>query len=331
MNDCVENRKPPLKCYNCKPCDYVTVRKHDFRKHIETIKHQIKTSSCQNGVGMGIGIGGIGGISGIDISSIGGGDKCFKQHSCACGKSYKHHSSLHTHKNKCDVFLKSKEENGTGGSSTFMDASSSVADIIQQNNEFKELIIEQHKQLMHQNQTILEFATKANMQTTTVNNNTFNLHLFLNIDCKDALSMEDFLKTVVVQLKDLENAQIAGYSDGISSIIVKALRALEINKRPIHCSDLKRKTMYIKEGGEWSKENEDNKRMKDMIRNVEHKTIKKIPDWVKEHPYCVKGTHKDSTQYLQMVEQVSGGDLQKGEENINKIINNIAKEVVIVK
>ena len=184
---------------------------------------------------------------------------------------------------------------------------------------------------MHQNQTILEFATKANMQTTTVNNNTFNLHLFLNIDCKDALSMEDFLKTVVVQLKDLENAQIAGYSDGISSIIVKALRALEINKRPIHCSDLKRKTMYIKEGGEWSKENEDNKRMKDMIRNVEHKTIKKIPDWVKEHPYCVKGTHKDSTQYLQMVEQVSGGDLQKGEENINKIINNIAKEVVIVK
>ncbi len=312
MNDCVENRKPPSKCYNCKPCDYVTIRKHDFRKHVETIKHKMKTGSYLSG------------------------EQCFKQHLCACGKSYKHHSSLHTHKNKCEAFLKSKEENGAFGfapssSFAFTDSSSSVADIIQQNNEFKELIIEQHKQLMHQNQTILEFATKANMQTTTVNNNTFNLHLFLNIDCKDALSMEDFLKTVVVQLKDLENAQIAGYSDGISSIIVKALRALEINKRPIHCSDLKRKTMYIKEGGEWSKENEDNKRMKDMIRNVEHKTIKKIPDWVKEHPYCVKGTHKDSTQYLQMVEQVSGGDLQKGEENINKIINNIAKEVVIVK
>lgn len=316
MNDCVENRKPLSKCYNCKPCDYVTIRKHDFRKHIETIKHKMKTVSCQS------------------ASGINSGEKCIKQHLCDCGKSYKHHSSLHTHKNKCEVFLKLKEENGTGGGTSFAftDASSSsVADIIQQNNEFKELIIEQHKQLMHQNQTILEFATKANMQTTTVNNNTFNLHLFLNIDCKDALSMEDFLKTVVVQLKDLENAQIAGYSDGISSIIVKALRALEINKRPIHCSDLKRKTMYIKEGGEWSKENEDNKRMKDMIRNVEHKTIKKIPDWVKEHPYCVKGTHKDSTQYLQMVEQVSGGDLQKGEENINKIINNIAKEVVIVK
>ena len=325
MNDCATIRQAHAKCYNCKPCDYVTVRKHDFRKHVETIKHKMKTVSYQSG------------------------ENCFKQHLCNCGKSYKHHSSLHTHKNKCEAFLKSKEENGisgisgisgtsglTGGmnfgpSFAFMDSSSSVADIIHQNNEFKELIIEQHKQLMHQNQTILEFATKANMQTTTVNNNTFNLHLFLNIDCKDALSMEDFLKTVVVQLKDLENAQIAGYSDGISSIIVKALRALEINKRPIHCSDLKRKTMYIKEGGEWSKENEDNKRMKDMIRNVEHKTIKKIPDWVKEHPYCVKGTHKDSTQYLQMVEQVSGGDLQKGEENINKIINNIAKEVVIVK
>jgi hypothetical protein len=89
--------------------------------------------------------------------------------------------------------------------------------------------------------------------------------------------------------------------------------------------------MYIKEGNEWSKDDEDKARMKDMIRDVECKSIKKIPDWVKEHPHCVSGTHKDSMPYLQMVHQVSGGDLQKEEENIIKIINTIAKEVTISK
>ena len=213
----------------------------------------------------------------------------------------------------------------------------SIAEIISQNNEFKELLIEQHKQLMQQSQTFIDYAINnpSSIIQTTNNNiqnvNTFNLQLFLNIDCKDALSMEDFLKTVVVQLKDLEHSQISGYSDGVSNIIVNAFKALEINKRPIHCSDLKRKTMYIKEGGEWSKEDEDKARMKDMIRNVECKSIKKIPDWVKEHPHCVSGTHKDSMPYLQMVHQVSGGDLQKEEENMIKIINNIAKEVTINK
>jgi len=209
----------------------------------------------------------------------------------------------------------------------------SIDEIINQNKEFKELIMEQQKQLMQQNQTFLEYASNA--QNTTIQNmnvnNTFNLQLFLNIDCKDALSMEDFLKTVVVQLKDLENTQIMGYSDGVSSIIVNALKALEINKRPIHCSDIKRKTMYIKEGGEWSKEHEDNSRIKGMIRDVGCKTIKKIPDWVREHPQCIKGNHKDSTPYLQMVQQVSGGDLKKKDENITKIINTIAKEVIIAK
>ena len=293
----------------CLACKYSTCKKNDYTKHLTTQKHirEIKcTLKMEN-----------------DILPY--------QHVCNCGKSYKHHSSLYTHKKKCTF-------SSTTTTATTTMQPDAIAEIINQNREFKELIIEQHKQLMQQSQTFIEYASNncssivqnTNIQNVNVNN-TFNLQLFLNIDCKDALSMEDFLKTVVVQLKDLEHAQITGYSDGVSNIIVKALKALEINKRPIHCSDLKRKTMYIKEGGEWSKESEDNARVKDMIRDVECKSIKKIPDWVKEHPHCINGTHKDSTPYLKMVQQVSGGDLQKGEENINKIINTIAKEVVITK
>lgn len=300
IKDAFPLMKPTL--YICESCNYKTTKKYDYGKHVTTIKHNMINQI------------------GFDASSIS--IERYKKYSCECGKLYKHRQSLDTHKKKC-LYVPPESD--------CSDDSNAIVEIIKQNKEFKDLIVEQHKQLMHQNQTIIEFASKTNIQTTHIQNNTFNLQLFLNIDCKDALSMEDFLKTVVVQLKDLEMTQIAGYTDGVSSIIVKALKALEINKRPIHCSDLKRKIMYIKEGNEWSKEHEDNKRMKDMIRNVEHKSIKKIPDWVKEHPCCVKGTHKDSTPYLQMVQQVSGGDLQKEEENINKIINNIAKEVVISK
>jgi hypothetical protein len=292
----------------CVACKYSTCKKNDYAKHLATQKH----------------------TRAIDSMSIG--ETILNQYICGCGKSYKHQSTLCTHKKKCTF-----KTSSTTSTAKPMQPDA-IAEIINQNREFKELIIEQHKQLMQQSQTFIEYASNncssivqnTNIQNVNVNN-TFNLQLFLNIDCKDALSMEDFLKTVVVQLKDLEHAQITGYSDGVSNIIVKALKALEINKRPIHCSDLKRKTMYIKEGGEWSKESEDNARVKDMIRDVECKSIKKIPDWVKEHPHCINGTHKDSTPYLKMVQQVSGGDLQKGEENINKIINTIAKEVVITK
>jgi hypothetical protein len=293
--------------FNCPACKYSTCKKNDYVKHLMTLKHANELKTVKT-----------------DLTGL-------NQHSCSCGKSYKHHSSLYTHKKKCAhvqvVPVEQKSQTG------------SIDEIINQNKEFKELIIEQHKQLMQQSQTFIDYATNnpsSIVQTTNnniqnVNVNTFNLQLFLNIDCKDALSMEDFLKTVVVQLTDLEHSQITGYSDGVSNIIVNALKSLEVNKRPIHCSDLKRKTMYIKEGNEWSKDDEDKARMKDMIRDVECKSIKKIPDWVKEHPHCVSGTHKDSMPYLQMVHQVSGGDLQKEEENIIKIINTIAKEVTISK
>ena len=283
----------------CDACKYSTTKKNDYTKHLLTLKHVRELKKL---------------TSGVNYSA---------EHVCPCGKMYKHHSSLYTHKKKC-----------TYDSSTVPTPTTDpMVEIINQNKEFKELIMEQQKQLMQQNQTFLEYASNAqNTTIQTVNvNNTFNLQLFLNIDCKDALSMEDFLKTVVVQLKDLEHTQIMGYSDGVSSVIVNALKALEINKRPIHCSDIKRKTMYIKEGGEWSKEHEDNARMKVMIRDVGSKTIKKIPDWVKEHPQCVKSSHKDNTPYLQMVQQVTGGDLNKEGENITKIINTIAKEVTITK
>lgn len=299
--------------FNCEPCKYCTGKKNDYTKHLTTLKHANELKRTN------------------ELKTVNIDETETNQHKCGCGKSYKHHSSLYTHKKKCThvavpvALVDRKLQIG------------SIAEIISQNNEFKELLIEQHKQLMQQSQTFIDYAINnpSSIIQTTNNNiqnvNTFNLQLFLNIDCKDALSMEDFLKTVVVQLKDLEHSQISGYSDGVSNIIVNALKALEINKRPIHCSDLKRKTMYIKEGGEWSKEDEDKARMKDMIRNVECKSIKKIPDWVKEHPHCVSGTHNDSVPYLQMVHQVSGGDLQKEEENMIKIINNIAKEVTINK
>jgi hypothetical protein len=235
-------------------------------------------------------------------------------HDCKCGKKYKHRQSLYTHKKKCTII--NDNEN-------IVESSSSVS------SEIKEL-----KEMIHvQNNHIIELLKNNKPQIINNNNtnNQFNLNVFLNEDCKDALTMEQFLCTISIELKDLENSQLHGYVDGLSKIIINGLRALELNKRPIHCSDLKREILYIKAGDIWEKDDEQKKNIKKAIKVVEHKTIKKIPEWKTAHPSCLDGTHRDNTTYLKMISQITGGDLEKEENNINKIIKNIASEVSIDK
>ena len=202
--------------------------------------------------------------------------------------------------------------------------------LIKQNNEFKELMMEQCKQIQDFQKQLCDVTKPSNIIHNTTNNS-FNLNVFLNETCKDALNMMDFINSLHLQLSDLEETGKLGYSNGMSRIFIKGLKDMEVHKRPIHCSDLKREILYIKEDNVWEKDNEEKDKIKQAIRRVQQKNIQQIPLWIKEHPNCTISSNRDNTPYLNMVIQSTGGANPNDDININKIIANIAKETVIVK
>lgn len=311
IKPCKENIK-----FECEKCQYVTNKKYNWEKHITTNKH-------------------------LEIPHV-------DNFECnACGKKYKDKSGLWRHDKKCSS--KHVEPSMTEiacMTTEIFNQNKALTKKIDEISDQNKIIVEQNKELKDENKELKESikmcsgaktdrsynTTNSHSHNTSNSHNThFNLQFFLNETCKDAINMKDFIKSIVIELSDLKNVQKVGYTDGMTAIITNALDSLDENKRPIHCSDLKRETMYIKEGDVWEKENEEKTNMKDMIRYVEHKNIKKIPEWVDDNPGCTKGDHKDNTTYLKMVQQVTGGNLEKNDENVDKIIHNIAKTVTIDK
>jgi len=295
---------------HCEKCNYATCKKSSWSKHITSKKHLEK-------------------------------EDLVPQHMCdVCDKTYKGKSGLWKHNKVCAIAsAKPTETEIAQLTLVIMDRNKEIDMMnkeIRTMNEKMDTISVQNKELT---EVVKQCMTKVGNTTTNSHNTNshnshnshFNLQFFLNETCKDALNMTDFISSIVIKLTDLQKVQKDGYVDGMTAIISNALDSLDTNKRPIHCSDLKRETMYIKEGDVWEKDNDEKKNMKDMIRFVEHKSIKTIPAWEKNNPECIKGDHKDNVTYLKMVHQVTGGNLQKEDENIDKIIHNVAKTITIEK
>jgi hypothetical protein len=154
----------------------------------------------------------------------------------------------------------------------------------------------------------------------------------LNEECKDAMNIMDFVDSLKLQLSDLENVGKVGFVSGISNIIIKNLKALDVNKRPVHCSDTKREVLYIKNNDEWIKETDDKPLVKDAIKRVAFKNIRQINEWVKENPTCKDTTTKKFDQYNKIVmNSMSGVTEQEQKDNIEKIVKNVTKAVAIDK
>jgi TonB-dependent SusC/RagA subfamily outer membrane receptor len=171
-----------------------------------------------------------------------------------------------------------------------------------------------------------------NVTNNTTNNNNFNLSVYLNETCKDALNIMDFVNQLQVGIKDLEETGRLGFANGISRIFIDGLKQIDINNRPVHCSDLKREILYIKNNNEWNKEDGERKVLTSAIKHVVNKNIKQIPEWTKVHPDFNDSDSKQNDRYLQIVmESMSGSSQEEANKNYNKIIKNIAKETVIEK
>ena len=230
-----------------------------------------------------------------------------KEYICECGKEYLYHSGLCRHKKICEfVPIITNSKNIT---------EPMIMDIIKQNQELQKQILE----LSNKPQIINNTSSK------------FNLNFFLNEQCKDALNITEFINSLQMQLKDLENFEVLGYVKNISNIFIRGLKSLDICKRPIHCSDLKREVLYIKDQNTWEKDTAQ-KNITTAIKKIAHKNVRQIPIWEKANPSYTDIDHKKNDQYLKMVNEVMGGaTVEEDESNYNKIIKNVMKETIIDK
>ena len=312
----------------CFDCDYSTSRKSSYDKHNLTRKHFATTKMLQNNAIVA------------------------KKHTCDCGKDYKHHTSLWNHKQKCNFKYEQTEILQVTDASNNIISGELVIELLKQNNEFRELLKEQNKQMMEQNKYFIENQNKQILEqnnqnkqmmelvskgigntinsNNTVNKTKFNLNIFLNEQCKDAMNIMDFVNSLQLKLSDLERVGELGYVKGIGHIVINKLKDLDICKRPIHCSDLKRETMYVKDENAWEKENGKNEKITKMIKHVAHKNQLQINEWRQENPEHKNPESVKCDKFLAIVNQSMGGSTEDDDiNNYNKIIKNIAKEVII--
>jgi hypothetical protein len=230
-------------------------------------------------------------------------------YTCSCGKTYKYDSGYYRHKKTCAVSP---------------DAIDDISD--------KKLIV----MLVKQNSELLEVIKNGthnttNSHNTNSNNKTFNLQFFLNETCKDAMNIMDFVDSIKLQLTDLEKVGQIGYVGGISDIITSNLKALDVTQRPIHCTDKKREVLYIKDKNKWEKETEEKETLRNAIKEVTVKNMRLIPQFKEAHPDCGKSASKYSDQYNKIVIESFGGNDETNVGNEEKIIKNIAKNVLLDK
>jgi hypothetical protein len=313
------NDKNPQKSskYSCCDCNYNTCNKKDFAKHLRTIKH-ISVTNPKN-----------------PNEKIPKNPLTIK-YVCECGKIYSHQSSLCTHKKKCNInnikeINTTMESNDTNEnlskeySQVSLDKNDFIKYLMKENSEFKEMLLEQNKMIVK----VCEKNSVVN--NVNSNNKTFNLNVFLNEQCKDAMNIMEFVDSLKIQLSDLENVGKLGFVEGITNIIVKNLKALDIYKRPVHCSDTKREVMYVKHENKWEKENDEKKKLRKAIKYIAHKNSKVIPEFKAKYPDCIYSDSKKSDQYNKLIIEAMGGKGDNDNEKEEKIIKKIAKEVVINK
>jgi hypothetical protein len=249
-------------------------------------------------------------------------------YSCPCGKTYKHSSTLYAHKKKCKLNSNvDAEENVIISTTTEISEKDLIMLIVKQNTE----LIKENNEFKNMMMKVIENGThNTTNNTTNSHNKAFNLNFFLNETCKDAMNIMDFVDSIKLQLSDLEKVGELGYVEGISNIIVKNLNELDVTLRPVHCTDKKRETMYIKDEDKWEKD-ESNSKIKKAIKRVASKNQRLLPKFKEAHPDCGTYHSKYSDQYNKIIIEAVGGSGDNDAEKEEKIIRNITRATTIEK
>jgi hypothetical protein len=321
MND----KKMPKNAekYYCKKCTFECSKKSNYINHISTRKHKMMTvNDAKN----------------ADI------------HYCDCGKVYKYRQGLFNHKKKCSFsvvieysnnentnneeedILENEYENEYESSPNKPNIFMMFNQMMTENKELRVILNEQSKQMSQlTNETKIINNNSNNTNNNTINNR-FNMNIFLNEQCKDAMNLSDFLNNIDVSLDDVSNVGRLGYADGISRIIINALKDMDVYERPIHCSDIKREIMYIKDNDIWEKDDERKYQMKRVLKLISHKNVKRLLDWREAHPGWLVYDSKEEAECLRITsESMGGGSDEENERLYKKMIRKIAHETLIDK
>jgi hypothetical protein len=288
-----------LPNFYCDICDYECSKKSCLDQHLFTAKH-IK---AKNGL-----------------------MKANKKYACEkCNINFNHQSSYCRHKKKCQI------EQSQLIQPSNMITTELVMELIKDNKEMKQIILEQNNTI---SSLVKNGVNQANHNTNSLNNNnnkTFNLQFFLNETCKDAMNIMEFVDSIKLQLTDLEKVGEVGYTQGISNIITTNLKALDVTQRPVHCTDKKRETMYIKDEDKWEKEDDNKTKLRKVIKKVANKNIRLLPQFREKHPDYDDADSSISDKYSKMVIEAMGGSGNNDLDKEDKIIQNISKNVCIEK
>ncbi len=303
-----ENSAKFCNKYFCEICNYNTSRKSSYDTHLLSAKHQKSMIGNENSAKI-----------------------CNQNYVCiSCQKEYKDYSGLWRHRKKCNIV---GNDNSSPDKDFIKELIKQNMLLITQHEEFKELIKEQTHQILElsKNQNITTSINNGTINNSNTNShNKFNLNVFLNETCKNAMNINDFVNSIQPTLEDLENVGRVGYAEGISNIIINKLNKIEITKRPIHCSDTKREVTYIKNDNIWSKESDDKPILLKAIKDIAYKNIQNIVEWKKANPGCTDADSRKNDMYLNIVSNsMCGLTKEETNKNFNKIVSNLSKKITI--
>jgi hypothetical protein len=327
------------KKYCCDPCYYSSNSKKDFNKHLSTTKHLRLTSTdaptakkippyfscetCGKKYKHRQSL-----FNHKKICKMGDGQlaKLAKKLAkvshpkfhCECGKSYKHASSLSKHKIKCIY------------SNDVVDDNEEITEIVPNNNVevLLKAILKENQNIAHENKVLRDKLSNLEMNVTNItnnntNNNQFNINMFLNEKCKNAMNLEDFIQKIKFTLEDLQYTRDNGYTKGISNVFIKSLNDMDVTERPIHCSDQKRLQFYVKNDDEWTRDR-NNEKIDSSIEKVSKKQLKSIKEWVKSNPDYLD-SEKKTEEYFTMVNKITQPNSEKNLRNIKRKVGENVK------
>ena len=301
---CEKNAKKCIK-FNCKICNFNTSNKYNYNKHIMSAKHERLTGDLQKNA-----------------------EKCLIEYKCECGKNYQHRQSLYNHKKKCDFIDKEKDDNSKEEIiNNEIDNNFLVNK--EENVDYKSMFLEMINENKELRKTITEMIPNmGNNNNNTINSNNkqkFNINVFLNEKCKDAISMDEFIDKIEVSMKNLLTTKEKGQVYGISNIIMENMNKLSLYERPLHCTDKKRETLYVK-NNEWEKD-DSKEHINKALKKVESKQLKNLNVWLETHPNYMNNP-LEQEEFAKLMSEC-GKSIDDGREKIiKKLCDNVYIEKV---
>jgi len=292
--------------YRCDKCDFNCNKKYDYERHLSTRKHKMIHEDNELGANEGR-----------------------KSYSCHCGNVYKHQSGLYRHKKICTIENSSQTSNTNDDKYDML--SNTILLLVNENREFKQLLVDQNAKMMEMAGNMGGNNHHNNNTTNTNSHNKFNLNVFLNEQCKDAMSLKDFVKNLEISMEEFIETGEIGFVDGLSQVLIQRINDMDIHDRPFHCTDLKRETVYIKDAEKWEKD-ANKEKLRKAVKGVAYKNERMRPVWYAETPEVdVLGSENCEKFFKYSAAALGGYGKEENKTFEDKIMRNILKEVTIDK